>query len=80
MVRSVKDRLKNDFNVAVAEVETWIMHQMGGLGVATVANETSSHVQEIFGQVLVLSDFIPSRNCWIMTWRLYREERLKSFL
>jgi uncharacterized protein YlxP (DUF503 family) len=51
VVRSVKDRLHNQFNVAVAEVEAVDNRQLVVLGVAAVSNETS-HVQDILGQVL----------------------------
>jgi uncharacterized protein len=40
VVKSIKDRLRNDFNVAVAEVDALDKHQLAVLGIATVANET----------------------------------------
>jgi len=51
VIRSVKDRLHNHFNVAVAEIEALDNRQLVVLGIAAVSNE-SSHVQEILGHVL----------------------------
>ena len=51
VVRSVKDRLHNNFDVAVAELEALDNRQLVVLGVAAVSNETS-HVQDILGRVL----------------------------
>ena len=42
VVRSIKDRLRNAFNVAIAEVDAEDDRQMVVLGLATVANETSA--------------------------------------
>ncbi len=39
VVRSIKDRLRNSFNVAIAEVEAEDDRQMVVLGIATVAND-----------------------------------------
>ncbi|MGL4553074.1 MAG: DUF503 domain-containing protein [Gemmataceae bacterium] len=39
VVRSIKDRLRNSFNVAVAEVDAEDDRQMAVLGVAAVAND-----------------------------------------
>jgi len=39
VVRSMKDRLRNSFNIAIAEVDAEDDRQMVVLGVATVANE-----------------------------------------
>ncbi len=40
VMRSVKDRLKNNFNVSVAEIGSNDKWQIGELGLATVGNET----------------------------------------
>ena len=40
VMRSVKDRLKNNFNVSVAEIGSNDKWQIGELGIATVGNET----------------------------------------
>ena len=40
VMRSVKDRLMNNFNVSVAEVGSNEKWQIGELGIATVGNET----------------------------------------
>ena len=39
VVRSIKDRLRNEFNVSVAEVETQDNRQIAVLGFALVGNE-----------------------------------------
>jgi uncharacterized protein YlxP (DUF503 family) len=39
VVQSIKDRLRNSFNVAVAEVEALDKHQLAVLGIATLAAE-----------------------------------------
>jgi uncharacterized protein len=51
VVRSVKDRLRSTFKVAVAEVDALDNRQLVVLGIAAVSNE-GSHVREILGQVL----------------------------
>jgi uncharacterized protein YlxP (DUF503 family) len=40
VVRSIKDRLCNSFNVSVAEVEAQDKHQLAVLGIAMVGTET----------------------------------------
>ena len=42
VVRSIKDRLRNSFNVAIAEVDAEDDRQLVVLGLATVANETAA--------------------------------------
>jgi uncharacterized protein YlxP (DUF503 family) len=39
VVKSIKDRLRNRFNVSVAEVDALDKHQLAVLGFAMVANE-----------------------------------------
>ena len=39
VVQSIKDRLRQDFNVSVAEVAELDQRQLAGLGVALVGNE-----------------------------------------
>jgi uncharacterized protein YlxP (DUF503 family) len=51
VVRSVKDRLRNDFNVSVAEVEAQDNRQLAVLGFAMVSNE-ASHVRAAFEQIV----------------------------
>ncbi len=48
---SLKQKLRNSFNVAVAETEAQDSHQTLVLGVVTVANETS-HVHSLLSKVL----------------------------
>jgi uncharacterized protein YlxP (DUF503 family) len=51
VVQSIKDRLRNDFNVSVAEVEAQDHRQLVVLGLAMVGNE-AKHVRSTFEQLL----------------------------
>jgi len=51
VVKSIKDRLRNHFNVSVAEVGDLDTRQIAVLGVAMVSNETH-HVKTTLGQIL----------------------------
>jgi uncharacterized protein YlxP (DUF503 family) len=51
VVQSIKDRLRNQFNVSVAEVEAQDNRQLGVLGIAMVSNE-SRHVRGALEQVV----------------------------
>ena len=51
VVRSVKDRLRNAFNVSVAEVEAEDHRQMAVLGMAMVSNEAAS-IRLAFDQIV----------------------------
>jgi uncharacterized protein YlxP (DUF503 family) len=51
VVRSIKDRLGNDFNVSVAEVEAQDHRQLVVLGLAMVGNE-AKYVRSVFEQIL----------------------------
>ena len=51
VVQSVKDRLRDRFNVSVAEVEAQDHRQLVVLGVAMVSNE-AGHVKAAFGQIV----------------------------
>lgn len=51
VVKSVKDRLRNAFNVSVAEVEAQDHRQLVVLGVAMVGNEVK-HVQAVLMEIL----------------------------
>jgi uncharacterized protein YlxP (DUF503 family) len=51
VVKSIKDRLRNSFNVSVAEVAALDNRQMAELGVAMVSNETH-HVKVTLGQIV----------------------------
>ena len=46
VVRSIKDRLRNDFNVSVAEVDAQDHRQLVVLGLAMVSNE-AEHVRDV---------------------------------
>lgn len=54
VVRSIKDRLANRFNAAVAEVDALDSRQRAVLGVAVVANQTA-HVHRCLDKVV---DFV----------------------
>ncbi len=51
VVLSIKDRLRNAFNVSVAEVEAQDNRQLAVLGVAMVSTETH-HLKQALGEVL----------------------------
>jgi uncharacterized protein YlxP (DUF503 family) len=51
VVRSIRDRLRNEFNVAVAEVEAQDKWQVAVLGFATVSNE-ARHARETLQQIV----------------------------
>jgi uncharacterized protein len=51
VVQSVKDRLRDRFNVSVAEVEAQDHRQLAVLGVAMVSNE-AGHVKAAFEQIV----------------------------
>jgi uncharacterized protein YlxP (DUF503 family) len=51
VVKSIKDRLRNHFNVSVAEIEAQDNRQLAVLGMAMVSNETH-HVKGALGQIV----------------------------
>jgi uncharacterized protein YlxP (DUF503 family) len=51
VVRSIKDRLRNGFNVSVAEVDALDHRQLAVIGVALVSNE-ARHVKTTLEQIL----------------------------
>ena len=51
VVRSIKDRLHNAFNVSVAEVDAQDHRQLVVLGLAMVSNE-AKHVRSAFEQIV----------------------------
>jgi uncharacterized protein len=51
VVRSIKDRLRNQFNVSVAEVDAQDNRQLAVLGVAMVSNE-AHHLKVALGQIV----------------------------
>ncbi len=51
VVRSIKDRLRNHFNVSVAEVESLDNPRLAVLGLAMVSNE-AHHLKETLGQIV----------------------------
>ena len=51
VVKSIKDRLKNGFNVSVAEVDALDNRQLAVLGLAMVSNETHP-VKVALGQIV----------------------------
>jgi uncharacterized protein len=52
-IKSIKDRLRNRFNVSVAEVDHTDKWQRASLGVVAVSNE-SGHLEKIIGNVMKL--------------------------
>src|ERR1700745_527141 len=57
VLRSLKDRLRRDFNVAVAELEHHDVWQRSVVGVVTISNE-EKHVNEVLQKVLDEADGI----------------------
>jgi len=51
VVKSIKDRIRNDFNVSVAEVDELDNRQLAVLGMAMVSNE-AHHVKTALGQIV----------------------------
>jgi hypothetical protein len=51
VVSSIKDKLRNNFNVSVAEVDDQEQRQSATLGIAMVSNETQ-HLKKALSQVL----------------------------
>jgi len=51
VVKSIKDRLRNGFNVSVAEVEEQDNRQLAVLGIAMVSNE-AHHLKTALGQIV----------------------------
>ncbi len=59
VMRSVKDRLMNTFNVSVAEVGSNDKWQIGEIGIATVGNETR-FVNSVLSKVEDFLETFPS--------------------
>jgi uncharacterized protein YlxP (DUF503 family) len=57
VLRSLKDRLRREFNVAVAELDHHDMWQRSVVGVVTLSNE-EKHVAEVLQKVLDGADRI----------------------
>jgi uncharacterized protein YlxP (DUF503 family) len=51
VVRSIKDRLRNRFNISIAEVEAQDHRQLVVLGIAMVSNE-ASHLRSAFDEIV----------------------------
>lgn len=51
VVKSIKDRLKNGFNISVAEVDEQDHRQLAVLGMAMVSND-AHYVKTSFGQIV----------------------------
>ena len=51
VVRSVKDKLRNSFNISIAEVEAEDHRQLAVLGMAMVSNETAV-IRQTFDEIV----------------------------
>jgi uncharacterized protein YlxP (DUF503 family) len=51
VVKSIKDRLRNQFNVSIAEVESQDHRQLAVLGLAMVSNE-AHHIRGAFDEIV----------------------------
>jgi hypothetical protein len=59
IINSLKDRIKNKFNVSIAEVDANNLWQRSVIGVACVANETKL-INKVFDEVKNLVQNTPS--------------------
>jgi uncharacterized protein YlxP (DUF503 family) len=57
VLRSLKDKLRRDFNVAVAELEHHDTWQRSVVGIVTISNE-EKHLREVLQKVLDEADHI----------------------
>jgi uncharacterized protein len=57
VLRSLKDKLRRDFNVAVAELEHHDTWQRSVVGIVTISNE-EKHLREVLQKVLHEADTI----------------------
>jgi uncharacterized protein len=57
VLRSLKEKLRREFNVAVAELDHHEAWQRSLIGVVTLSNE-EKHVREVLSQVLNQADII----------------------
>ncbi|HYT24490.1 MAG TPA: DUF503 domain-containing protein [Candidatus Polarisedimenticolia bacterium] len=57
VLRSLKDKLRRDFNVAVAELEHHDTWQRSVIGIVTISNE-EKHLREVLQKVLDEADRI----------------------
>ncbi len=57
ILRSLKDKLRRDFNVAVAELEHQDTWQRSVVGIVTISNE-EKHLREVLQKVLEEADRI----------------------
>jgi len=57
VLRSLKDKLRRDFNVAVAELEHHDTWQRSVIGIVTISNE-EKHLREVLQKVLDEADHI----------------------
>ena len=55
MLRSLKDKLRREFNVAVAELDHHDVWQRSVVGIVTLSNE-EKHVREMLNKVLDEAD------------------------
>jgi uncharacterized protein len=51
VVKSIKDRLRNDFNVSIAEIEAQDNRQVAVLGMAMVSNEAHP-IKQVLGKIV----------------------------
>jgi uncharacterized protein YlxP (DUF503 family) len=51
VIKSIKDRIHNHFNVSVAEVDELDNRQLAVLGIAMVSNE-AHHLKQALGQIV----------------------------
>lgn len=51
VIKSIKERLRNKFNVSVAEVEYHDKHNYAEIGIAAISTK-NRHLDEVFGKIM----------------------------
>ena len=71
VIKSVKDRVRNKFNVSIAEIDNLELHQLGTIGIVCISN-SNRQVNSVLSKIV---DFIDEmriaeiRQYWIeMVW------------
>jgi len=57
VIKSVKDRVRNKFNVSIAEIDNLNLHQIGTLGIVCISN-SNKQTNQILSEVVDFVDEI----------------------
>lgn len=55
IIKSIKDRVRNKFNVSIAEIDNLDRHQLGTFGIVCISND-NKHVNRVLSKVVDLVD------------------------